>query len=90
MVGIRIDQNRCKGCDLCLKMCPERVFEETQKIGGKGFKLREPVNTEDCSRCGLCQYFCPEEAIVLEGASLLDRFWQEAQEIKKRARNQID
>lgn len=83
---IRIDQERCKGCDLCLKLCPKKVFEETQSIGTEGFKLRAPVKIEDCSECGFCQYFCPEGAISLGGEiPLIDEFWQKMKEIKERA-----
>lgn len=86
MPEIRIDQERCKGCDLCLNLCPKQVFKETEKIGIKGFRLRIPADKEFCSDCGLCTYFCPEGAIILNDASLLDEFMQKAYEAREVAK----
>lgn len=80
---IRIDQERCKGCDLCLKLCPKGVFQESQEVGAKGFRLIIPELSRQCSNCGLCKYFCPEEAVILEGECLLDEFWGQLQQIEK-------
>ncbi len=81
---IRIDQESCKGCDLCLRLCPREMFQESQEIGTKGFRLRIPELSRQCSNCGLCRYFCPEGAIILEGESLVDEFWEQPQQTKKR------
>ena len=83
MLEIGIDQERCKGCDLCLSLCPTGVFQETQEIGAKGFRLRIPEPSRHCSNCGLCKYFCPEEAITFEGECLLDEFWTKLQQIER-------
>lgn len=88
MAEIYIDQSRCKGCDLCLRLCPKKVFEESQEIEVKGFKLRAPVKIRDCSECGLCRYFCPEGAITLKEKSLLDEFWQKVQKMREAAMSQ--
>ncbi len=83
MPEIRIDQGKCKGCNLCLELCPKGVFQETQEMGAKGFRLRIPELSSQCSNCGLCKYFCPEEAIILDGECLIDEFWEQLQQIKK-------
>jgi len=83
MPEIRIDQERCKGCDLCLKLCPKQVFQESQEIGTKGFRLRVPELSSQCSNCGLCKYFCPEGAIILESECLIDEFWEQLWQVKK-------
>lgn len=87
-IRIKIDQEKCKGCDLCINLCPKEVFKETEDIGSKGFKLREVTTPENCSNCGLCNYFCPEGAIVLNGESLLDEFWKKVFEEKEIAKKQ--
>ncbi len=62
---ITLDQNFCKGCDICLKLCPKEVFEEVQKIGSKGFKPRIVANPKNCTGCGQCELLCPEMAITV-------------------------
>ena len=73
-VDIKIDQDRCKGCDLCLNVCPAKVFQESNEVGEKGFNLRIARQAGECSNCGLCKLFCPEGAILIEGRSRLDEF----------------
>jgi len=61
-----LDENHCKGCDICLELCPKGVFGVVNKIGSKGFKSRIVVNPEDCTACGRCELLCPEMAISVE------------------------
>ena len=75
---VEINQDRCKGCDLCLNLCPAKVFQETKEINKKGFKSRTPALMDKCTNCGLCQYFCPEAAISLKKPSALNKLWEQA------------
>lgn len=81
-VEITVDQERCKGCDLCLNLCPAKVFQESDQTNTRGFKSRIPALKEQCTSCGLCQYFCPERAIKLEGKSILSDLWNQAERKK--------
>ena len=83
MTEIEINQERCKGCDLCLNLCPKKVFQETKETGKQGFKIREPIAVDQCSECGLCKYLCPEGAIILNNNSLIDEFWEKSKKIKE-------
>jgi len=49
----------CKGCDICVKMCPERclVLNKDQVA-----ELAEP---EKCTGCHICEWLCPDFAISL-------------------------
>jgi 2-oxoglutarate ferredoxin oxidoreductase subunit alpha len=87
-IKIDIDQKRCKGCDLCLNLCPKQVFQETSELGDKGFKIRKPIATDKCTECGLCKYFCPEGAISINDKPLIDLAWQKSAEMKKNATQQ--
>lgn len=69
MTEIRIDEAFCKGCNLCVEMCPKGVFEETEELGSKGFKLKSVVSPEKCTSCKLCEFYCPG-AISLDGVSI--------------------
>jgi len=53
---IRIDLDRCSGCESCLEVCP---FSALEIRDGK------PVVNDQCTLCGACAEVCPEEAITL-------------------------
>ena len=38
-----IDADRCKGCELCVFACPERVLEMSPNINAKGYFLPDVV-----------------------------------------------
>ena len=54
---LRITPEWCKGCDICVKMCPERCLSlNTQNI----VELTEP---DRCTGCRVCEWLCPDFAI---------------------------
>lgn len=56
---VQIRAELCKGCDLCVAICPEHVLEMTEQINDKGW----PVVTlarEGCTGCRLCALACPD------------------------------
>jgi len=56
---MKIDESKCRGCDLCFEVC----------IGGPVFKGPRLDLTGEfvCVECGHCYAVCPEGAITLEG-----------------------
>lgn len=46
--GIKVDQNKCTGCNACIRFCKMDVRE---------------VGDRECIRCGECRSVCPEDAI---------------------------
>ena len=38
---LAIDENRCKGCNLCTKVCPYKIFKEGKKLNRKGIVVPE-------------------------------------------------
>ena len=55
---VEIYEAWCKGCVICVYMCPAHVLE-MQK--GKAVAVRQ----EDCTGCMLCEIHCPDLAIVI-------------------------
>lgn len=56
---ISINHDLCTGCNLCLEMCPKKIFQDSAEIGPAGFRLKQVVSPEDCTGCGLCELYCP-------------------------------
>jgi 2-oxoglutarate ferredoxin oxidoreductase subunit delta len=56
-VDIHVDL--CKGCDLCVEVCPENVLEMTDRINIKGWRTVELVR-DGCTGCSLCAVACPD------------------------------
>ncbi len=59
-ITLRITPEWCKGCDICVKMCPERclVLNAHQVV-----ELKYP---DRCTGCRLCEWLCPDFAIDVE------------------------
>ncbi|MGQ9779923.1 MAG: 4Fe-4S dicluster domain-containing protein [Bacillota bacterium] len=60
-----IDEERCKGCELCLNFCPRGLLRLAERLNGQGFKPAEIVDQERCTSCALCARMCPEAAITV-------------------------
>lgn len=56
---IRIDEDKCNGCGLCIPNCPEGAI---QLIDGKARLISDLF----CDGLGACLGHCPEEAIAIE------------------------
>ena len=59
-----IDEERCKGCDLCVVFCPEKVLEMTHRTNRLGWAIAELVRA-GCTGCEICGRVCPDTAITI-------------------------
>ena len=48
----------CKGCNICIAFCPQKVFEPDRD--GKPIIARPG----DCTQCAFCWMHCPDLAII--------------------------
>lgn len=60
---IIIDPERCKGCVLCVSVCPTHCIEMSSDTNSKGYVLPVLARPDDCTGCELCGRFCPDVAI---------------------------
>jgi len=60
-----IDIERCKGCGLCVTVCPKNVLEISEKVNPKGYFPAFQARPEDCIHCALCCTICPDVAITI-------------------------
>jgi 2-oxoglutarate ferredoxin oxidoreductase subunit delta len=63
MPKVFIDKDRCKGCELCNKACPQEILKMSKHINVKGYFYAEVVDPSRCIGCRLCAVSCPDVAI---------------------------
>jgi len=61
---IKIEFERCKGCGLCIAVCPKNSIVISKKSNKAGYFPAEPVNL-NCTGCCSCALICPDAAIVV-------------------------
>lgn len=63
---IKINEDLCKGCNICKEFCPHNVYEESKELNKQGIHIPCPKNRENCTKCGLCTLMCPDQAIKVD------------------------
>ncbi|MCD6158358.1 MAG: 4Fe-4S binding protein [Euryarchaeota archaeon] len=66
MAQVRIIVDLCKGCEICVNVCPRNVFEPKRTVNKYGYLIPEPVRAKDCIKCKLCEIHCPDFAVEVE------------------------
>jgi len=60
---IIIDIERCKGCGLCISVCPKNGIFISKSSNKAGYFPAQPVDNSDCTGCAMCAIICPEAGI---------------------------
>ncbi|MDD5119784.1 MAG: 4Fe-4S dicluster domain-containing protein [Candidatus Omnitrophica bacterium] len=60
MAKIIINQDRCKGCLLCISACPKGLIKKSAKLNKKGLNFVEFDFTGGCIGCMQCAVMCPD------------------------------
>lgn len=59
--SVIIDRERCKGCQLCVGVCPQNVLHMEDGYNNRGY---HPVMLDEatahCTGCGVCAVICPD------------------------------
>jgi len=58
-VTLEIIDDWCKGCDICVKMCPERCLALDDRA------IVILTDADACTGCRVCEWLCPDFAIVV-------------------------
>jgi indolepyruvate ferredoxin oxidoreductase beta subunit len=56
-VTLEINSAWCKGCDICVKLCPERCLALNAE------QVAVLKNPDACTGCHVCEWLCPDFAI---------------------------
>lgn len=61
-----VDGNRCKGCNLCVDACPQKVLAlRTDRFNAKGYRAVQLVEPEGCTGCAVCAIICPDAVFAV-------------------------
>lgn len=66
MARIEVDYTFCKGCGLCVDVCPAKIVElDTSVITAKGYHPAKCTDVSKCTGCCTCATMCPDVAITV-------------------------
>lgn len=71
--SVELVQELCKGCYICVGVCPKDVFEIGPQPGPGGFRPVLVSRPQDCTGCQLCVIYCPDFALHVEEARVTAR-----------------
>lgn len=64
MNRIEITEERCKGCGLCVSVCPRKIIALRQDtLNNRGFHPASVTEMSRCIGCAFCATVCPDCAI---------------------------
>lgn len=67
MAKVTFDENKCKGCGMCVAACPKKIVALSQsKLNAKGYHPATVTDQSACIGCAFCATMCPDVVITVE------------------------
>jgi len=64
---VTFDRDRCKGCELCVSVCPKHIVAiDMESINRKGYHPAGVTDIALCIACASCAKICPDSIITVE------------------------
>jgi 2-oxoglutarate ferredoxin oxidoreductase subunit delta len=58
-----IDPERCKGCEMCVATCPQKILKMSDTFNRQGQYFAVCAEPDRCTTCKSCAITCPDLAI---------------------------
>ncbi|QOX78565.1 4Fe-4S binding protein [Trichlorobacter lovleyi] len=77
-VEITVHEQACRGCEMCVDICPTKVFtfDEEKRLCTVG-------HAEDCIACLSCAFICPSGAITHANYHQVKNFYRDLEFSKR-------
>lgn len=71
--AVTVNQERCKGCDLCVVACPKDVLSlQPKEVNNRGYHFAFMSNPDACIGCAACATVCPDGCIEVYRVKIPD------------------
>jgi 2-oxoglutarate ferredoxin oxidoreductase subunit delta len=66
MPEVLFEEQLCKGCKLCIYVCPTKVLKiDTSRVNRLGYNPAIIYNLPECIACASCAKMCPDSVITV-------------------------
>ncbi|MCK5847563.1 MAG: 4Fe-4S binding protein [Caldisericia bacterium] len=65
MAKVVFNEDLCKGCSLCVEVCPVGIIELKSEINKSGFHPATITDMSKCTGCTSCALICPDTCIEI-------------------------
>ncbi|MDP3353503.1 MAG: 4Fe-4S binding protein [Flavobacteriaceae bacterium] len=63
--AIVVDNEKCKGCEVCVPVCGPDVIRMSSEVNLKGYHFAYMETPQECTGCTNCGIVCPDGAITV-------------------------
>jgi 2-oxoglutarate ferredoxin oxidoreductase subunit delta len=56
-------EERCKGCGLCIEICPKKILTFANHLNSSGYNTVSSKDQAQCIGCAMCARTCPDVVI---------------------------
>jgi len=65
MANVKVLEEYCKSCGLCVSACPREALKIGRHLNSQGFNPVVFDEAAGCAGCGNCTVVCPDAALEL-------------------------
>jgi len=66
MAKVTFNEDKCKGCGLCVTACPKKIVQLSNRMNSKGYHPAEISDQSACIGCASCAIMCPDTVITVQ------------------------